>query len=204
PFSADVDLDLGPLVKFEYNIPRDSFTVRQIRDAVPSPDGKLLAFTALDKLYVLDLACGPRCQPQRITRASGIVEHAPAWSPDGRFLAFATWDDATGGDIYRVPAPSSGGNLPVVLAGGTAPERLTHVSALYTRLIYSPSGDRIVFMHASRRARAAFIDNLSGAVEVGMDLSWVPSAGGDVHTITMLEEVGTAQSVVAPHFVTSD
>jgi Tol biopolymer transport system component len=203
PFSADVDLDLGPLVKSEYSIP-DSFTVRQIRDAVPSPDGKTIAFSALDKLYVLDLTCAARCQPQRVTRSSGIVEHAPAWSPDGRYLAYATWDDAKGGDIYRVSAPTSANGAFPVVQSGAAPERLTRVSALYTRLKYTPSGSRLVFMHASRRARAAFIDNLSGAVEVGMDLLWMPANGGDVHTVTMLEEVGTAQAVVAPHFVMAD
>jgi hypothetical protein len=153
PFSADVDLELGPLAKFAYSIP-DSFTVRQIRDAVPSPDGKLLAFTALDKLYTLDLTCGQRCQPQRVSRGSAIVEQSPAWSPDGRFLAYATWDDAKGGDIYRVPSPASpGGNMPVTMASATPPEKLTSIPALYTRLQYTPAGDRIVFMHVASRAR---------------------------------------------------
>jgi hypothetical protein len=45
PFSADVEMYLGPLSRFQYPI-ADSFVVRQIRDAVPSPDARRLAFTA--------------------------------------------------------------------------------------------------------------------------------------------------------------
>jgi hypothetical protein len=46
PFSVDVEQHLGPEVKFEYPVSDSAtFTVRQIRNAVPSPDGKKLAFT---------------------------------------------------------------------------------------------------------------------------------------------------------------
>ena len=41
PFHVKARLDLGPLAQFKYPIPDSSeFTVRQIRDAVASPDGK--------------------------------------------------------------------------------------------------------------------------------------------------------------------
>ena len=52
PFQVTVELDIGPELAFDYPV-SDSpeFTVRQIRDAVPSPDGERLAFIALDRLY---------------------------------------------------------------------------------------------------------------------------------------------------------
>src|SRR5690606_40916120 len=41
PFTADVALDLGPLPRFLYDVDDSpSFTASQIRDAVPSPDGR--------------------------------------------------------------------------------------------------------------------------------------------------------------------
>src|SRR5690606_9948721 len=46
PFRIDVELPLGPAVDFEYRIedtPR--FVAKQIRDAVPSPDGRRIAFS---------------------------------------------------------------------------------------------------------------------------------------------------------------
>ena len=213
PFSVDVQLELGTLSRFEYTLP-DSFSVRQIRDAVPSPDGKRLAFTALDQLYLMNLGCGNAegldgngsstrsaavpagCTPRRVTQSSGIVEHSPAWSPDGRYLAFGTWDDVKGGQILRVAATS---------AGGGKVDQLTTVAALYQELKYTPAGNRIVFVRATRRARQAFIDHLSRPTEGGSDLAWMPSNGGAVQVITMLDDA-TAGAVrdVKPHFTTAD
>ena len=211
PFSADVQLELGTLSKFEYTIP-DSFTVRQIRDAVPSPDGKRLAFTALDQLYLMDLPCGAAidgsggtgdggnrsargaCTPRRVTQSAiGIVEHSPAWSPDGRYLAFGTWDDVKGGHIYRVA--SAGGKV----------DQLTTIAALYQELAYTPSGTRIVFVRATRRARQSFIDHLSRPTEGGSDLAWIPANGGPVQAITMLDDaLSGAVRIVRPHFTKAD
>src|SRR5262249_13194663 len=115
PFTADVEQYMGPLSRFRYPI-TDTFTVRQIRDAQPSPDLKQLAFTALDKLYLTDpggggvqlAASGVGAAPRRVTTATHVVEHSPTWSPDGRYVVFATWTDEAGGDLYRVNADGSG------------------------------------------------------------------------------------------------
>ena len=80
PFRIDVELPLGPAVRFEYRI-EDSptFTLQQIRDAVPSPSGDRLAFIALDHLWVMDYPDG---EPVRLTDLE-VGEFHPAWSPDG-------------------------------------------------------------------------------------------------------------------------
>ncbi|NIP80217.1 MAG: hypothetical protein GWM90_13740, partial [Gemmatimonadetes bacterium] len=57
------------------------FVVRQIRNAVPSPDGARLAFTAMDRLWV---ATADGTDPERLTDADAS-EHLPVWSPDGRW-----------------------------------------------------------------------------------------------------------------------
>src|SRR5205814_357766 len=69
PFTAKVHQDLGPLVRFETRVDTGDVLVKQIRDASPSPDGKRLAFTSLDKLDVMDLPAGGA--PTRITPISG-------------------------------------------------------------------------------------------------------------------------------------
>ena len=66
PFQANVVQAVGPEVKFEYPISDSAtFIAKQIRDAVPSPDGKRLAFIALDRLYVMDLPVGSRRGDER-------------------------------------------------------------------------------------------------------------------------------------------
>jgi hypothetical protein len=97
PFSVDARVAVGPRLQFDYPIEDSpSFTIKQIRDAVPSPDGKRIAFTALDRLYVADLPGG---SPRRVTDRD-IGEYFPTWSPDGTALAYATWD-GEGGHIMR-------------------------------------------------------------------------------------------------------
>lgn len=58
PFTAKVDQQLGPLVKFDYPIDDEKLTVSQIRGARPSPDGRRIVFTALDRLWIADLPQG--------------------------------------------------------------------------------------------------------------------------------------------------
>lgn len=159
PFSAAVDQPLGPLVKFDYPINDSVLTVTQIRGARPSPDGKRLAFTALGRLWIADLpasAGGPGNQnrtpavirnARRLTDAD-VVEHGPVWSPDGRYLAYVTWDDSLGGQIQRVRTDIR-----------AAPEALTRVPAFYDKLAYTRDGTRLLAIRGSKQHRMRTLED---------------------------------------------
>ncbi len=179
PFTVNAEVAVGPEVEFDYPI-EDSptFTVKQIRDAKPSPGGDMVAFSALDKLYVAELPDGT---PRRLTNQS-VGEFQPVWSPDGSSVAYVTWDDNSGeGHIMRVG-----------VRGGT-PTQLTRVSAYYQQLAWSPDGARIVAMRASARDLQESIDPFvfNG---LGAEFVWVPSGGGDVTVI------GPTGGRTRPHF----
>ncbi len=166
PFEAEVKLDIGPEVKFAFRMDTtETVTARQIRSPVVSPDGRRIAFTAIDRLYVADLPDGT---PRRLTTAE-TGEYHPVWSPDGRSVAYVTWDDGTGGHIMRV-----------AVDGRTPPAQLTRVAALYYGLAWSPDGARIVATSGAARDLKE-IAMFSGPL--GAEFVWVPAAGGAVTTI---------------------
>lgn len=179
PFTVDAEVAIGPEVEFAYPIEdTPSFTVKQIRDAVPSPDGSRVAFSALDRLYVADLPDGA---PRRLTNQESGEFH-PVWSPDGSAVAFVTWDDESGeGHIMRVPA-----------SGGEA-RPLTTASAYYQQPAWSPDGERIVAVRSSARNLEESIDPFIGS-GLGSEFVWLPAAGGEISVI------GPTAGRSRPHF----
>ena len=179
PFTVNAEVAIGPEVEFEYPIEdTPTFTVKQIRDARPSPDGSTIAFTALDRLYVADLPDGT---PRRLT-SDEVGEFQPIWSPDGSYVAYVTWDDDAGeGHIRRVSAD------------GGASTNLTAAPAYYQQLAWSPDGERIV---AARSAARNVRESLGTSVGFGQaaEFIWIPSAGGDETVI------GPTLGRRAPHF----
>lgn len=74
PFTAKVEQQLGPLVKFDYRIEDEKLRVSQIRGARPSPDGKRIVFTALDRLWIADLPQGRGTKKEEPAGAAGDAE----------------------------------------------------------------------------------------------------------------------------------
>ncbi|MEZ4416480.1 MAG: amidohydrolase family protein [Gemmatimonadota bacterium] len=170
PFRVRFDLALGPEVDFDYPIEdTPTFTVRQIRDLVPSPDGTRLAFTALDQLWVSN---GDGSAPRRIAQQS-VSQHQPVWSPDGSWIAYVTWSGQEG-HIMRARADGRG-----------QPEQLTRQGGLYLTPAWSPDGARIV---ALRGAARSFLESSSPGATGGADeLVWIPAVGGDASLIAPAE-----------------
>ncbi len=181
PFRVQYDLQLGPLVEFDYPVEdTPTFTVRQIRDAVPSPDGSRIAFTALDRLWV---ANADGTDPRRLTDADHS-EHYPAWSPGGNWIAYATWDGEAG-HLYKIRADGRG-----------SPVRLTGRGAVYITPAWSPAGDRLVALRSfARDFRESAGGFGSGAPQPG-EIVWV--ADGDGPGAATL--IAPVQGRRGPHF----
>ncbi len=138
-----------------------------------SPSGQEVVFEARGDLFRLSAEPGP---VQDMTRTSGAAERFPAWSPDGKTIAY--WSDRTG--EYE---------LTVRRADGTGGERtVTRLGPGFRyRIFWSPDSTRVAF--ADQAMNIELCDIASGAV-IRMDkalylsesplerftMSWSPDA----------------------------
>ena len=181
PFNADLELELGPRLAFKYPISDTAFQqATQIRDAVPSPDGKKLAFTVLNRLYIMDY---PNGKPRRLTN-NEFTEAEPAWAPDGNSIVFTTWN-VDGGNLFKI---SLSGKNP-------SPQKLTQESGLYQNPTFNTAGDKITFLRSRARVyKQSYGPEYDGNED---DLCWITSTGGEIMLIDK------ALGRFNPHFIKS-
>jgi Tol biopolymer transport system component len=175
PFTAQVSQELGPSLDVPQRVEQGPVKVRLMQGPVESPDGKKLVFSAMTHLYIMDIPSG---KPQRLTNGNAR-EFEPAWSPDGKTIAYVTWS-------------SAGGQLSKVSAAGGTPQQLSTSAALYSNPVWSPDGTKIVVLRGNAYDR----ENLqfdSGQTR-NADLVWIPAGGGDANLILPARGAGS------PHF----
>jgi Tol biopolymer transport system component len=175
PFTAKVSQELGPKLDFPQRVEEGPVKARLIQDPVESPDGKQLAFSALTHLYTLELPSG---KPRRVT-SGNAREFQPAWSPDGKTLAYVTWSNE-GGQLWKVAA-----------AVGT-PQQLSRSAGVYSNPAWSPDATKIVALRGNAYDREN--SEFDGGQTANADLIWIPADGGDANLILPARGAG------GPHF----
>lgn len=176
PFLADVALDLGPSLDRPERVEQGPLQVRLIQAPVESPDGRRLAFSALTHLYVMDLPSG---RPRQLS-SSTQRQFQPAWSPDGQWIAYVSWEGERGA-IWKVRAD-----------GHEPPVKLTVADAFYSEPVWSPDGQKILALRTPASLRRWGM--IESGHPVGTDLIWIPADGGPAHVIL------PAGNAAHPHF----
>jgi hypothetical protein len=133
PFKAEVKFDMGKPNEAEFKVLQDSLQVKYIRSAEGSPDGKHLVFSALNKIYIMDL---PNGKPRLLVNQPFSQFH-PSWSPDGKYITYVSWSDKEFGQVWKVGL--SGNGL----------TQVTQDAGFYHYPCWSPDGGSIAVNQAS-------------------------------------------------------
>lgn len=130
PFTARVHRVISEMAYAPIRISDEPFQARFLRWPVAAPNGHRLVFQAIGKLWVMDL---PNGAPRRLTPDSFTPsEFSPAWSPDGLWIAFTSWDDERRGQLWKISA------------GGGTPEKLTPEAGEYFNPAWTADGQAVI------------------------------------------------------------
>ncbi|TAK47753.1 MAG: amidohydrolase [Saprospiraceae bacterium] len=148
PFTVDVDMKVAETLRFKNKAFEDELNVKVIRQAVTSPDGKMVVFNAVGKLWKMNLPDGTvqLLGPTIVKEKGGKLpfEYEASFSPDGKTIIYVTWDDEAMGTIQTLDLASSQRKV------------LTKSPGIYRTPAFSPDGKWIVYQKESGNGHQGF------------------------------------------------
>jgi Tol biopolymer transport system component/imidazolonepropionase-like amidohydrolase len=131
PFHIVDSREIRTAIRFDVDVSPETFDVKLIRGARTSPDGTMIAYQALGRIWIQTTTGG---EPQRITTSDDVFEFDPSWSADSKSITYATWNDQEFGSIRIINLKRS------------KTEILGLEKGHYSQPIFSPDGKSIVYL----------------------------------------------------------
>lgn len=129
PFRAESEHRITERLSFEQDLAPDRIIVRALRDLAVAPGGATIVFTGLGRLW---RKAWPAGHPETMGSADAW-SFEPAYSADGRRLAWAEWND------------ERGGTLVVGAADGSRPRVVAASRGVIREPRFSPDGRQLAY-----------------------------------------------------------
>ena len=151
------------------------------------PSGRRITFEAAGKIFIADL----HGTPHRLTSASfHPLELSPAWSPDGQWVAFTSFDDEKLGHLWKIRVNgASGGEM----------TQLTKVAGEYLQPAWAPDGHELVVT----RGTGGFLRQHSWSNNSWYELRRVSASGNSEVVVTTVNRPYVARAARACRAVRS-
>lgn len=166
PFEVESSHTIVDAVRYKQDVAPDKFRVKAVRQLRTSPNGDRAVWSAAGYLWTKDL---PNGTPIRLTNGSDF-EFEPAFSPDGRKLAYVSWSDENMGAIQVIEFNRRG--------NASSPKKITSDKSIYREPSFSPDGNTIVFRKESGNGQQGFVHTLNPGIYI------IPVNGGNPTMIT--------------------
>ena len=149
-------VDVSVISDLSLEMPTSKDVSRLIFNMTASPGGKRVIFEARGELFNVPVKDGYTIN---LTRSSGAFDQSPAWSPDGKYIAY--WSDKSGEyEIYLQDSESK-----------EEPKKLTNRGKGFGySLFWSPNSKYIAFI--DEKNDISIIDIVSGDITVAGNYNW--------------------------------
>jgi imidazolonepropionase-like amidohydrolase len=175
PFTALVEQHVTRALRFKQNLSPDYLRIRMVSWPNQSASGNELVFSALGSLFRMKL---PQGDPTPI-ETEGPRAYAPSYAPDRNRIAYVTWSDTDGGQVW------------IMDTSGRGSRRITNVPGQYSNPVFSPDGTRLAFLMGSgATGRGRDLGD-----ELWFDIMWVPASGGAPHYVVSIDNRGPSRKM---------
>jgi imidazolonepropionase-like amidohydrolase len=163
PFHVASVLSTREVAKVQTPVAPDEFQVKVLQGVHVSPQGDSVAYEALGKVWLRPLPDGA---PRRLTQDGEHFELDPAYSRDGKHIAYVSWSDAELGAVRTIDLSS--GEVRV----------LTPEPGHYREPAFTPDGEQVVY----RKGSGGYITSPLWARAPG--IYRIPVEGGEPRLVT--------------------